>query len=249
MKNKWPVVLAFSISIIGAAIALNFWRSGSTENPPSLIPDNNINTSDSPNNQQEQEPAFQYPIHENITATTFWVGESASFSNSFIPNSKSAWDENWQVHYGGVDDPGNRNGFHPANFTPLENPFYLALPYNDFDSNGDRKKDVAKIIYWANQNTWNESQSMLKNQWVKISANGKETYAQWEDVGPFGEDDSDYVFGSSLPKNQGNNNAGIDLSPAVRDYLGLNGESKVDWQFIKEADVPEGPWKNIITTS
>lgn len=228
-------------------IALSFWRSSSIESPTSSTDPQDINVPNSPDSTQS--PIAQYPIHKNIIATTFWVGELASINNSFIPNSKSAWDENWQTHYGGVDSPGNRNGFYPSNFTPLENPFYFALPYNDFDSNGNRKKDVAKIIYWANQNTWNESQSMLKNQWIKISANGKTTYAQWEDVGPFGENDSDYVFGSNLPKSQDNNNAGIDLSPAVSDYLGLNGESKVDWQFVKEIDVPEGPWKNIITTS
>jgi hypothetical protein len=47
----------------------------------------------------------------------------------------------------------------------------------------------------------------------------------------------------------GNIDAGIDLSPAVHDYLSLNGESKISWQFVKESDVPIGLWKDIITTS
>ena len=244
----WPIIAAFLVSIIGAIAVFVFWRSGSVENLPSPgSPD--TNTSSTLNNNPSSAATGQYPIHKNITATTFWVGEPASSSNSFIANSQSAWDPNWQEHYGGADDPKNRNGFYPADFTPQENPFYLALPYNDFDSDGNRKTDVAKIIYWANDGSWSESQSMLKNQWVKIIANGKTVYAQWEDVGPFLENDSNYVFGNALPQSQDNNNAGIDLSPATKDYLGLNGESGIDWQFVREADVPEGPWKDIVTTS
>jgi hypothetical protein len=245
MGKKWSIIAAFLVSIIGMIAVFIFWRSGLIEN----LPLSNTSAPGSTDNNHSPTSTFQYPIHKNITATTFWIGESASSSNSFISNSKSAWDEKWQTHYGGFDDPKNRSGFYPADFIPLENPFYFALPYNDFDSDGKRKKDVAKIIYWANDNSWSESQSMLKNQWVKISADGKTVYAQWEDVGPFGEDDKAYVFGNSAPKSKENNNAGIDLSPAARDYLNLDGESKVDWQFIKEADVPDGPWKKIVTTS
>lgn len=32
----------------------------------------------------------------------------------------------------------------------------------------------------------------------------------------------------------------MDVSPAVRDYLGLSGIDKVDWQFVEFEDVPEG---------
>ena len=38
------------------------------------------------------------------------------------------------------------------------------------------------------------------------------------------------------------------LRPAVRDYLGLNGENKTDWSFVAAASVPAGVWKNIVTT-
>ena len=90
---------------------------------------------------------------------------------------------------------------------------------------------------------------MCKNRWIKITKNGKTAYAQWEDAGPFGEDDKNYVFGNHLPQNNINNNAGLDVSPAVRDYLHLNDIDKIDWQFIDFDDVPVGPWKKIITTS
>jgi hypothetical protein len=90
---------------------------------------------------------------------------------------------------------------------------------------------------------------MLKNRWIVITKDGKTAYAQWEDVGPFGEDDAKYVFGDALPKSKENKNAGLDVSPAVRDYLELEDIDKVDWQFVDEKDVPRGPWKDIITTS
>jgi hypothetical protein len=46
------------------------------------------------------------------------------------------WDQHWQTSYGGVDDPDRRNGYWPADFTPRENPFYVALPYGEFDALG-----------------------------------------------------------------------------------------------------------------
>ncbi len=191
----------------------------------------------------------QYPPHAGITATVFWVGEKASADNDYIPNSQSAWDDNWLSDFGGSDDPTKRNGFFPAGFTPKENPFYFALPYNDFDDNGDRKPEAMQHVYWANKKDWDPSQSLLKNQWIKITKNGTTAYAQWEDVGPFSSDDIDYVFGQNQPKSQTNQDAGLDVSPAVRDYLQLNGEEKVDWQFIDETQVPDGPWKKVVTTS
>ena len=37
--------------------------------------------------------------------------------------------------------------------------------------------------------------------------------------------------------------AGIDVSPAVRDYLKLKGGAKVSWKFVSDASVRRGPWK------
>ena len=190
----------------------------------------------------------KYPLRKNISVTTFWIGEKADDSNNHIANSKSAWDTDWKKHYGGTDDPKNRNGYHPADFKPKENPFYFALPYNDFDD-VDRKSEASGIVYWGKSKNWEDGESMLKNRWIAITKNGKTAYAQWEDVGPFGEDDAAYVFGNALPKSKENNNAGLDVSPAVADYLKLTGKDKVDWRFIEESDVPKGPWKEIVTTS
>jgi len=190
-----------------------------------------------------------YPLHENITVTYFWVGEKGTDDNKDIPNEQSVWDDEWKQHYGGIDDPDNRNGYFPADFTPNENPFYFALPYNDFKSSGKRKRTSTKRIYWGDEKTWDDKESACKNRWIKIIKDTLVCYAQWEDAGPFGENDYNYVFGDKTPKNSINENAGLDVSPAVRDYLSLGDINKVSWQFVPENLVPDGPWKQIITTS
>lgn len=189
-----------------------------------------------------------YTLHKDITVTVFWIGEEGSSENENIPNISSAWDDSWLLSYGGVDEPNSRDGYYPADFTPKENPFYFALPYNDFDENGDKRSNLASYIPWAT-NEDNNSLSICKNRWIKITKGNRVVYAQWEDVGPFNEDDIDYVFGSSMPKNEINSHAGLDVSPAVRDYLDLEDIDRVDWQFIDDSDVPNGVWKEIVTTS
>ncbi len=187
-----------------------------------------------------------YPIHRDITVTIFWIGEEAGPDNQGISNVSSAWDEHWVTHYGGVDQPNNRSGYLPALFAPRENPFYVALPCNDLDDNGAIKPEAISYIYWADvaQKT-SQGKSILKDRWVKIIKGDRTAYAQWEDVGPFGEDDWEYVFGSSRPGNSINQHAGIDVSPAVRDYLGLGDIDQVDWQFVEPEDVPDGPWMTV----
>jgi hypothetical protein len=197
-------------------------------------------------------PNVTYPVHQNITATVFWVGEPIGGGSS-EDNAVSAWDDEWQKNYGGFDDPQSRNGFLPVGFTPLENPFYLDLPYNDFEDNGFRKTNAAQVVYWAKSKTWGKLESMMKNRWVKLTRNGVTCYGQIEDAGPYQYDDYVYVFGTSTPKSKLANNAGLDVSPALRDCLKFNGwnndENKVDWQFVEAKDVPAGPWKIIVTTS
>ena len=51
-----------------------------------------------------------YPIHRNITATIFWIGEGSTKGHG---NVVSAWDRRWVEHYGGVDSPYDRFGFFP----------------------------------------------------------------------------------------------------------------------------------------
>lgn len=204
-----------------------------------------------PGQDQGQLPTnnTNFPLHTNVSVTLFWVGEDASNANSYIPNSQSAWDDKWAEHYGGVDDPYTRNGYLPATFVPNENPFYFALPYNDFNGNGTRKNSVVDIVYWSGEKQWGSQESMCKNRWIQLIKGNKIAYAQWEDVGPYNEDDSPYVFGNMNPQSAINNYAGLDISPAVRDYLGLSDIDIVDWKFVDSDQVPDGPWKAVVTTT
>ncbi len=196
----------------------------------------------------------QYPLHRNITAAVFWVGEPEG-NGSSEDNALSAWDDDWQENYGGYDDPRNRHGYYPADFVPRQNPFYLDLPYNDFNNNGTRKQNAQKVVPWAGTKTWGSRESMMKNQWVRLVKDDKTCYGQIEDAGPYQYDDHAYVFGTNdaRPLNRQANNAGMDVSPALRDCLAFNGwnnvDNQVDWQFVNFVEVPAGPWKGIVTTA
>lgn len=194
----------------------------------------------------EQNPA-QTPPHSNntVTATVFWIGEQAGPENDYIDNITSAWYADWPEKFGGTDDPEDRCGYAPCDFTPKENPFYFALPFTDYTESGPRPAQELRVVPWFD-GAMEPGTSILKNQWVKISANGKTAYAQWEDVGPFEDDDPDYVFGDAAPKET---RAGIDLSPATADYLGIDGRGTVSWEFVEADKVPDGPWTQTVTTS
>jgi hypothetical protein len=178
-------------------------------------------------------------------ATVFWVGEGETAENDYIHNSWSAWDMRWEEHYGGVDDPENRCGFQPCAFEPKENPFYVALPYNDLENNGKKKANATRI-------PWNDpavKKSVLKNRWIEVRHDGKTCYGQWQDVGPFEQDDVEYVFGDAKePQNPFGEKAGIDLSPALADCLGVDGSDDVQWRHVEFEHVPKGDWTKIITT-
>ena len=187
-----------------------------------------------PESEPEPEPIVvpntcgndKYCWHTGITATIFWIGEPQG-NGSSEDNAVSAYDGDWQAHYGGYDDYQCRNGWHPCGFTPKENPFYVTVPYEN---------------------------THLKNRWVRIERNGITAYGQVEDSGPYVYHDYNYVYKCApKPLNRRANNAGMDVSPALRDYLkfeGLNNdENKVNWQFVDWECVEPGPWKEIITRS
>jgi hypothetical protein len=47
------------------------------------------------------------------------------------------------------------------------------------------------------------------------------------------------VFGGARPASP---RAGLDVSPAVRDYLGLDSTDTTDWRFCEAREVRPGPW-------
>jgi hypothetical protein len=129
----------------------------------------------------------------------------------------------------------------PANFVPRQNPFYVALPYNDVQKGG-HKPEASRIIPWFKEAYKGPGKSVLKGRWIAIRYKGKVAYAQWEDCGPFRTDHWQYVFGNERPKPNLNKGAGLDVSPAVRDYLGMADTDVTDWKFVEFSEVPTGPW-------
>lgn len=175
--------------------------------------------------------------------TLFWIGEEASDENGFIHNEDSVYDRRWMERFGGYDDPDDRDGYFPSDFVPKENPFYAAIPYADLGHNG--LKDSARRIPWSGP----AGRSLIKNRWIEVRYSETSCYAQIEDAGPYGEDDADYVFGTSPPSSDENDGAGLDVSPAMRDCLDLSANGVSSWRFVDDDDVPEGPWKKIVTRS
>jgi hypothetical protein len=187
----------------------------------------------------------KYPWHRNIMTTVFWIGERPTARNP-VPNNRSAWDANWARNYGGYDNPDTRyrdsRTYAPRGFIPRQNPFYIALPYCDV-THGTTKPEVKSIVPWFRDTFLEPGKSVLKGRWIAIHHNGRTAFAQWEDCGPFRTDHWEYVFGKAQPKPNLNRGAGLDISPAVRDYLGMTKNDLCDWKFVDAASVPDGPWK------
>lgn len=211
----------------------------------------------------------RYPLHTEIVATTFWVGEIFDPKSPDGSQVISTYDAHWMRHYGGCDGVvinGKcqterrvaRNGFFPTRMAPKENPFYLDLPFDDINDPGAFAQR-AKVIPWASDPGYaghaaDPDFSYMKNRWVKLMRDGKTCYGQIEDAGPGQYDDYRYVFGADdrRPANRLYNGAGLDVSPALTGCLSfseLDGDDdRVDWQFVDAADVPAGPWKRLVTT-
>jgi hypothetical protein len=133
---------------------------------------------------------------------------------------------------------------------PLENPFYLGLPYDDVnDPLGLAMRGV--VVPWAHDPPYasrvsDRGYSLMKNRWVEIlGPNGGACYGQVEDAGPRVYDDWRYVFGGhdERPANRRFNGSGMDVSPALNGCLGfkdLNGQDdRVSWRFLELSQVPQ----------
>jgi len=191
-----------------------------------------------------REKYTRYPWKRNIVTTVFWIGEQPTANNP-VPNTVSAWDRRWTSNYGGYDNPDRsaREGYIPKGFTPGQNPFYFALPYNDITRTGT-KSSAREVIPWFDEAFYRSGRTVLKGRWIAIRRGDRVCYAQWEDVGPFETNDWPYIFGDKRPRTNKNRGVGLDVSPAVRDFLEFDGGyGTVDWRFVDLDEVPDGPWK------
>ena len=215
-------------------------------------------------------PDTGYPWHTGIVATTFWVGEVFDPDAADGSQRISTYDSDWLGSYGGCDGVETGDGceterrtvdgdYFPTRMTPLQNPFYLDLPFDDVnDDEGFSTR--GEVVPWAREPAYasvvaDRSTSLMKNRWVVLHKDGRVCYGQIQDAGPGEYRDAAYVFGSDdrRPANERFNGAGLDVSPALNGCLGfadLNGDDdRVDWAFVDDADVPDGPWTRIVTDS
>jgi hypothetical protein len=187
-----------------------------------------------------------YRWKTGIVTTIFWCGENAAQNNP-VHNHSSSWDLYWAQNFGGYDNPdpaARTQDYRPIAFIPKQNPFYCALPYNDV-TRGTTKPEARQVIPWFRQAFVREGQSVCRDRWIAIrnSRNGRIAYAQWSDCGPFRTDHWQYVFGEAKPLPNLNGGAGLDVSPSVRDFLGLASIDATDWRFVDAREVPPGPWR------
>ena len=107
--------------------------------------------------------------------------------------------------------------------------------------NGHRP-EAPRVVPWFREAYQGPGVSTVKGRWIAIRRGNKVAYAQWEDAGPFRTDHWQYVFGNERPKPNLNKGAGLDVSPAVRDFLGMQDTDVTDWKFVEFSEVPHGPW-------
>jgi len=235
MKNRWPLRLfscALFIAFDSTFAAQIKARSEGSKNSKPL----------SAKLSEPSGSARRYPWKRSIVTTVFWIGERPSGNNP-VPNRTSAWDKQWTRNYGGFDDPNpaHRSNYIPVKFTPRQNPFYCALPYNDKARTGHRP-EAPRVVPWFKEAYQGPAISTCKDRWIAIRKGNRTAYAQWEDAGPFRTDHWQYVFGNERPRLNLNKGAGLDVSPAVRDYLTLKQTDVTDWKFVAFSEVPRGPW-------
>jgi hypothetical protein len=201
----------------------------------------------------EQAVSSEYPVHKDIIATYFWIGEDASKDNAGIPNTETEWDEHAGAHFGGVDNPQRRTASGlPAGLTRKHNPYYFALPASEFDDNG-LIPGAREASPWAAEAAGlGDDRSLFKGRWAEITdSKGRTVYGQWLDTGPSDDPnatrDYGYVFGdgSQKPKNSFGLKAGLDVSPTIAYQFGMidSGQGTLSWRLVDAAKVPDGPWK------
>ena len=168
------------------------------------------------------EPGQRFPWKKEIVTTVFWIGEKPSDNNP-VPNRTSSWDKDWTKNYGGVDDPdaAHRSNYVPVKFTPRENPFYCALPYNDKAREGHRP-EAPRVVPWFNEAYQGPAVSTCKDRWIAIRKGNRVAYAQWEDAGPFRTDHWQYVFGNERPNPTSTKARASTSHPLCASTLGFN---------------------------
>jgi hypothetical protein len=146
-----------------------------------------------------------------------------------------------------VEIPGNQKNITATVFGGADDPNYSAYPPYDSSGNGRYLNDTD---YYVALPFKLQGERPKVRVWNPTNELSKE--ATIEDVGPWCTTD-DYFNkgtrpvaetcnhnGTPLPSGSGpnagkvpSNDAGIDLSPALADAIGISGKGKVDWDFVE----------------
>ena len=190
-------------------------------------------------------PGEAFPWKTEIVTTVFWIGEKPTANNP-VPNRSSSWDANWTKNYGGLRRSRDveTSRFHPGEIHAAAEPVLLRAALQRQITNGHRP-EAPRVVPWFKEAYQGPGVSTCKGRWIAIRKGNKVAYAQWEDAGPFRTDHWQYVFGNERPKPNLNKGAGLDVSPAVRDYLGMQDTDVTDWKFVEFSEVPHGPWSKL----
>jgi hypothetical protein len=203
-----------------------------------------------------------YPLHTGVQTTWFNVGGvDDPHGGQETQNVASAWDPQWSTHFGGCDGTGPvgpqcipeqrvaANDWFPQHMTPKENPFYVAVPFDDVNDAVAAANRGA--IPWVHDPGYagllaQPGTSVLKNRWVAVTGPaGLTCYAQVEDAGPGYYHDFGYVFTAAAPVHR----PSLDVSPSVFSCIGGNlndGVTTTTWRFVDTP--PAGPWTRVVTS-
>ena len=165
---------------------------------------------------------LRYPWKTNIVTTVFWIGEQPTANNP-VPNNEKFLGCELDLQLRRLRQPGcleSRATTSRSLSSRGRIRFMCALPYNDV-THGQFKPEAALVIPWFKQSYTEPGQIGLQGSLARDPQRQSVCYAQWEDCGPFRTDHFQYVFQNERPKPNLNRGAGLDVSPAVRDYLGL----------------------------
>jgi len=192
--------------------------------PASTLPPHRFTFNDFP----VPAPTRTYPWKSDIVTTVFWVGKGSS---------ATGWNPHWIHDNGGADDPYDMSGYASEHHASTLNPFYVALPFNDVTNPKLARQWMPSG--WAKPAQEGKSDSACKGRWLEIKNRaGRVCFAQWEDVGPIRTDDAAYVFGPNRPAAS----RGLDISPAVAKYLGVDSSALLSWRFVDDDEVQPGMW-------
>jgi len=140
-------------------------------------------------------------------------------ANYPVSNYRSSWERIGQAITADLTTRSStRRNYNSGGIYPLQIPSIVRCR-TTMSRTASLKPEAPLVIHGSNRPTRDWS-SVCKDRWVAIRKENRTCYAQWEDCGPFRTDHFQYVFQMNGQANL-NEGAGLDVSPAVRDYLRL----------------------------